>query len=85
MNLTGLNSTPRHEFLILNAYPKCYQASSNYHKMNTNHCVLQYLQSSESQQAYYGNAKYEQRMGPHLKRPSKASRNVTDQIQQMEL
>lgn len=85
MNLTDLNSTPRDEFLIVNAYPNVIKPAAITIKWILTTMCSQYLQSSESQQAYHGNAQYEQRMGPHLRRPSKASRNVIDHIQQMEL
>ena len=81
--MTDLNSTLRDEFLIVTAYSKCYQASTNHCKMDTKHCVLTVLQSPEPQLAYYGNAKHEQRMG--MRKLSKATRNVTDQSQQMAL
>lgn len=43
-----------------------------------------YLGNPEPQRAYYGNEEHGQGMGPHLRGPSKASRSVADQIQQME-
>lgn len=75
MNLTDLNSALRDELLIVNAHPKCYQASINNVKRILT-TVCQYLQSPDPQLAYYGNAKYAQ-TGP-LRKPSKAPTNVTD-------
>lgn len=43
-----------------------------------------YLGNPVAQRANYGNEEHGQGMGPHLRGPSKASRSVADQIQQME-
>lgn len=84
MNLTDLNSALRDELLIVNAHPKCYQASIHTVERILTTVCSQYLQSPDPQLAYYGNAKYVQ-MGPHLRKPSRAPTNVTDWIQQTEL
>lgn len=84
MNLTDLNSALRDELLIVNAHPKCYQASINTVERILTTVCSQCLPSPDPQLAYYGNEKYVQ-MGPHLRKPSRAPTNVTDRIQQTEL
>lgn len=78
MNLTDLNSALRDELLIVSAHPKCSQASIDTVKQMLTTVCSRYLQSPDPQLAYDGNAKYEQTMGPHLRKPSKAPRNETD-------
>lgn len=84
MNLTDLNSALKDELLIVNAHPKCYQASINTVERILTTVCSQCLPSPDPQLAYYGHEKYVQ-MGPHLRKPSRAPTNVTDRIQQTEL